>query len=197
MDGCRLAWQPWDVEIPALYEKRERSYLAHIVFEQEAQILTAEDIPLWQQAGIPLAMAHFAEDRSITFVDRYAVVRRGGLPRPRACLVPGTGNIFLRQARIQQLASHMQDLVDSGKSIDQANEYFGFLPSVGVLPKSLVDLETLRSEFFPSTFQIEVSRPACALDSPPPQWRRLQEPSLANQKLHIRLLVAVSGTLVQ
>jgi hypothetical protein len=139
-----------------------RNRIAHAIFQYEMG-LAADEVPPWAEVGIPIAVAAFGaapeEDAMARwmplFLDRFSVVRAGGRPRPRSALVPGAGNKFLWQARIEQLAEHIADLGRTAEDIADIAGEFRYLPPVGLLPKQAVDPRTRVSRFFPSSYVIE------------------------------------------
>ncbi len=185
-DAVRLLWYAWPEEwrpLPAVAPRHLRNALAHDIFEAEAA-LGADAVLPWQAWGVPVALvaldaaADGADAARVlpAFDDRAAVVRQGGRARePRLRLLrppappPGEAPAPLRlragaqlpalwQARIEQFAAQ---LVEQGEPAPPPAELaapFLFLPPFGLLPKTALDLDALRSAFFP---------PLLALDATP------------------------------
>ncbi|WP_088889359.1 hypothetical protein [Leptolyngbya ohadii] len=155
IDGCRPLLYLWDTEIlgeiPA--GDRWRNRLAYAIFSQEKGNDINQLLP-WEQVGVPIALIGFDNDWKPLFADRYAVVRTGGKPKRRSQLVSNSGTPFLWQARIQQFAEQVAAIDLSAVSAAQLSQFFLFLPPVGLLPKTALDFEAQRSDFFPSSYSI-------------------------------------------
>jgi hypothetical protein len=164
VDGCRLRFFVWPHDWVAMPVGglRWRNVLAQTIFDREMR-LGPDEVPPWAEIGIPIALVAFAADVAAdavepwapVFVDRFAVVRAGGKPRGRQALVPGSGNKFLWQARIEQLAEHVADLGRDRRDIGDIAKEFRFAPPVGLLPKEALDAVEKVSRFFPSWYAIE------------------------------------------
>lgn len=141
-----------------------RNQLAWAVFEAEAGLAIDDALP-WEEFGVPLALIGLDGDLRPTFVDRAAVVRRGGLDRHNRLgrlaengLVESWRLAGLWQARIEQLAGHLWDLAgapDQGAMVEAVNGAIEHWPPCGVLPRWSVDLEASRAELFPAAFVID------------------------------------------
>ena len=140
--------------------------LAHAIFDLElaaprddeaVRTGMAPALP-WEALGVPLALVGFDAEGKLQFVDRHAVVRRGGKARPRSALLPRgpgrlhyTGTPSLWQARIEQLAEHLLDLRDR-VAPDAIAGAFAHAPPAGLLPLDLFDslpAPERRQRFFP------------------------------------------------
>lgn len=167
IDGCRLALYPWPSEMVATpvggvhapdYALPApgpdfRNRLAWRIFGIERGFLPGEMHP-WESLGVPLALLGFNTDWSLAFADRSAVVRAGGLPRPRTAAVPQAGTGFLFQARLSQFVEHLGDLGLDAVTPDVLAQAMRQLPPVGVLPASVLDAATRRQKLFPPGFDV-------------------------------------------
>lgn len=158
VDGFRAAWYPWpgdwSTPMPPFF-KRLRNRLAYIIYGQEGK---ANGAPLpWERVGAPLALVNILPNGRVDFIDRYAVVRQGGIPNPRQSLISNIGTPFLWQARLLGLSAHLQELRDQGEEFKQALQHFQYLPPVGVLPPDSVDFSNNQSTLFPSQYTVEAA----------------------------------------
>lgn len=184
VDGCRLVWYAWPTEwvpLPVAGDQW-RNRLAYAIFNAEKD--AAPDRPLpWGEVGVPIALVGFDADWVPLFADRYSVVRLGGRPKRRSPLpqiihipptapdllewssvpLPGAGNPFLWQARIQQFAEQLAEIDLNATPIDQVAAQFRYLPPLGLLPKTAVDVRAMRdtsagtNRFFPSSYRIQAA----------------------------------------
>jgi hypothetical protein len=161
IDGCRLAFYLWPAEATARSggpdyalppaDAAMRNRLAYRVFDNE-KLLLADEMHPWEEWGVPLAVAAFDDQWRLDFVDRFAVARTGGTPRPRTPLVPSAGEPRLWQARIDQFVAHLSDL----PALDEATlrDAFVRMPPVGLLPPDLFDPILRRQLFFPGSYGV-------------------------------------------
>lgn len=159
VDGCRLVWMPWPsakISMPAS-GARFRNRLAYQIFFQEAASSHADPVFPWEEVGLPVALVQIAKNGAVVFVDRFAVVRRGGAPRARRPIFPATGTPFLWQARMDQFHQHLREILAEGRPVDDAAAEFRYLPPVGVLPLEVLDLEHRRVGFFPGNYRLEAA----------------------------------------
>lgn len=159
IDGCRLVWMPWpttEIPLPAS-EVRFRNELAYRIFTHEAASDGSPPVFPWEQVGVPVALVQIAEDGAVVFADRFAVVRRGGVPRHQRPIFPSRGSPFLWQARIEQFHEHLREILASGRPMERAADSFRYLPPVGVLPMEVLDLEHRRIGFFPGNYRLEAT----------------------------------------
>jgi len=170
VDGCRLVLYLWASEWLALPESgdltqpsalgRWRNRLAYTIFSAE-KANTPDQLLPWEQIGVPIALIGFDTDWKPLFSDRYSVVRAGGLPKRRHPLVANAGSPFLWQARVQQFAEQLSELDLTTVSISQVADQFLYLPPVGVLPTSAIELRTNsglgQNHFFPSSYKIQAA----------------------------------------
>lgn len=166
IDGCRLVLDFWPAELrpPGTGQgyamppagPAQRNLLAARIFAVERDMPPGAGHP-WEGLGLPLALVGFTDDWRLAFVDRAAVVRMGGQPLPRTPLVPRSGNALLWQARVAQFVEHLGALPD----LEPATlaEALRFLPPVGFLPASVVDLapRVRRQRFFPAGFAVSAA----------------------------------------
>ncbi|HEY6815476.1 MAG TPA: hypothetical protein VI168_08060 [Croceibacterium sp.] len=161
IDGCRLLLYFWPAEMVAREGGSDyampprnaalRNVLAYRVFDVERS-LQGDEMHPWEAWGVPLALVGFADDWKLEFIDRSAVVRKGGAPRNRTAMVPKSGNPQLWQARIEQLVEHLGTMPDlDPKSLRRA---FPRIPPAGVLPGTSFDPATRRQRFFPGGFAV-------------------------------------------
>lgn len=166
IDGCRLVLDFWPVELrpawtgqgyappppgPAL-----RNLLAARIFAAERDMPPGEAHP-WEGLGLPLALLGFTAEWRLAFVDRAAVVRMGGQALPRTPIVPRSGSPLLWQARVAQFVEQLGALPDLEPATLTAA--LRFLPPVGFLPGSVVDLApgVRRQRFFPAGFAVSAA----------------------------------------
>ena len=162
VDGARLVLYSWPEEVISLpgqpTHNNWRNQLANSIFEYEKN-LSAAEVPPWTRLGVPLAVVGFDNSWQALFVDRHAAVRTGGKRRRSTSILSDIGNSFLWQARFDQFNEHLVDSINTiaiGGDIDsESAKQFRYLPPVGVLPKSFVDLETHKQQFFPLSYHVE------------------------------------------
>jgi hypothetical protein len=172
VDGCRLLWYAWPTEWLPLLEPgdltdpvqrdRWRNRLAYTIFSAEKDNAPDQFLP-WEEIGVPIALVGFDAAWTPVFVDRYSVVRSGGKPKRRTALVPGAGNPFLWQARIQQFAEQLADLDLNTLPIEQVASRFAYLPPLGLLPKTAIDVRGATNSsagvnhFFPASYRMQAA----------------------------------------
>lgn len=165
VDGARLVLYIWPTELSPLpaSDAQMRNNLAYIIFDEERSYGPEQLLP-WEEIGVPLGLVGFDNEWRPSFVDRYSVVRAGGKPKRRSLLVPGSGNAFLWQARVQQFAEQITDPANKDVPIAGLSAQFHFLPPMGLLPKNAVDFiftddltteTTAHNHFFPAGYDIE------------------------------------------
>lgn len=157
VEGARVTWLPWPEEYVALPtdDAHFRNRLAYRVFERERE--APRERPPWEARGVALALVRLNTDGSVDFLDRHAVARQGGAPLSVLPTLETNGWPFLWQSRMQQMLQHLYDLQDTGADLTPGVNHFRFLPPVGSLPKELVDLDNLTTEFFPGQYFIEAA----------------------------------------
>jgi hypothetical protein len=164
IDGCRLSLFFWpsemraraggpDYALPAPGPAR-RNRLAYGAFGVE-RILAGDDMHPWEGLGVPLALVGFRDDWRLDFIDRAAVLRMGGQPKPRTPLVPMIGTPLLWQARVAQFMEHLAALPDFLPATFAAS--FRQLPPVGFLPAEMIDLRLRRQAVFPAGFTLSAA----------------------------------------
>ena len=164
IDGCRLTLFLWPSEMVAISGRTDyslpeagpdfRNRLAYRVFDAERHALPGEVHP-WERVGVPLALIGFKPDWTLDFIDRGAVCRLGGQPRPRTPLAPTAGQGLLWQARLAQFVEQYGELADQSPAALAAT--FRELPPIGFLPRSVINLDTRRQSFFPPGFEISAA----------------------------------------
>lgn len=158
VDGCRIVFYLWPREWLPLppRDNRWRNRLAYTIFGAERQSGSLSALP-WEMFGVPIGLAGFDDDWNPLFVDRYAVTRQGGRPRPRTPLVAGAGSPFVWQAQMQQLAEQLTDPANADRSTAELATQFRYLPPAGLLPSDAIDLRTepRQDRFFPGPYQVE------------------------------------------
>ena len=164
IDGCRLTLYFWPTEVraraggpdyalPAPGPLR-RNRIAYDVFRVEVGLTPDEGHP-WESLGVPLAAIGFKDDWTLDFIDRSAVLRLGGRPKPRTLLVPASGTALLWQARVSQFMEHLTALPDFLPATFAAA--FRQLPPVGFLPAGMIDLVHRRQAIFPAGFSLSMA----------------------------------------
>jgi hypothetical protein len=171
-DGLRVLWYAWPDEWRALPAAgpRQRNALAHLIFDAEAALADGAALP-WEPWGVPVALIAVDPEWQPVFVDRAAVVRRGGRARDARLAVRAGSRLgtqsrlpSLWQARIEQLAEQLAEQGDPAPAASTLAEGFERLPPAGLLPVNVVNLdalplnpatEVLRSEFFPAGFELD------------------------------------------
>jgi hypothetical protein len=164
VDGCRLILYAWPTEWLALPAPGDawQNRLAYAIFTQEASLSQDEHLP-WEAVGLPIGLMAFDTAFDPLFLDRYSVVRGGGKPKPRTTRLPGTGDRFLWQARINQFA---EQLTDPNVVINSPADLAGqcrFLPPTGLLPLGAIDLRQSNgnpnrvgaNNFFPANYSVD------------------------------------------
>jgi hypothetical protein len=135
VDACRPILYAWPTDwlpLPAA-DPAWRNRLAWAVFER-ARLAAGQPLP-WEETGLPLALVGTDEAAKALVLDRFTVARIGGRPRARTPLLPAAGDPALWQARVQQLAEHLADLLAApGATIAAAAGHFALLPPAGLLP---------------------------------------------------------------
>ena len=155
IDGARLVFHPWPHElgpVPAQSHPCYRNQLAYQIFDYE-QAHPFDLLP-WEETGLALGLTHIADDGSIVFIDRYAVVRQGGTGFGVRPMLATNGMPFLWEARIQQLVAHLYDIKAQTPDIPSAETHFEVLPPAGFLPKQILDFDAMSTVFFPSQFVV-------------------------------------------
>ncbi len=169
VDSVRVAWYPWPEEtrwqpMPGI-GPRQRNLLAFKIFQMESQLSAGEVLP-WEQFGVPIALVSLDSDYLPRFMDRAAVVRRGGHPRDSrlqnsldSSLRPNPRLPALRQALIEQLAEQVGQIASESINPSEYREVlknaFAWLPPAGLLPANVLDISNHFSTFFPSNFDLD------------------------------------------
>lgn len=154
VDGCRLGFFPWPADWGVLppADKRFRNQIVQAIFRREAA--AGEGTLPWEQLGVPLGLVHISRYGSVTFLDRFAVVRQGGSREPRRPLLPGSGTPYLWQARMQEFFDQVRELRASGLNWDDTAAAFRFLPPIGMLPADVLSVSDYRIDFFPPSYDV-------------------------------------------
>lgn len=165
-DGARLLWYAWPQEwrslppLPPSGAQRWRNLLAWRIFDAERTLGADEGLP-WEAFGVALGLVACAADWTPLFLDRASVQRTGGRGRwPR--MGGGASGLAthwrlpaLWQAQLEQLAEQITAAGDA--PADALAAGFARLPPFGLLPAHALDLETLRSDFFPASFELDAA----------------------------------------
>jgi hypothetical protein len=160
IDGCRLTLAFWpdelvaagvpDYALPAPGPSF-RNRTAYGIFAIERGFLPGEAHP-WDWLGVPIGLVAFNADWTLDFIDRAAVVRLGGSPKPRTPLVSQAGSPLLWQAQVSQFIEHLSALPDLMPAT--LTTMLRHLPPVGLLPRDVIHLATRRQIFFPAGFTL-------------------------------------------
>lgn len=158
-DGARLVLSLWpgDWCPEPLPGPHWQNRLAWAVFQAEQ----GGTPPPWLTLGLPVALVGLDPDFRPRFVDRPAVVRRGGSPRRRA-VGPGGMERRLWQAQVDQFGTHLAATALEGPAL----AHFRKVPPLGLLPRSALQLQPtpapgpaagwkLVQSFFPATYRID------------------------------------------
>ncbi len=156
VDGCRLVYHLWpEQEIPMpLPGDRWRNRLAYAIFQHEQQLALDELMP-WSELGVPVGLVGLDNAGLPSFVDSHAVVRAGGKPKQRTPLVAGSGSQFHWQARMQQSAEHLAELVMAQVATPEIATNFRYMPPAGLLPKDAAAPRQQQSDFFPPNYTVD------------------------------------------
>ena len=205
VDGARLLWFAWPDDFGRDFQLTPgplfRNQLAWSVFEAESE-LSADDALPWERFGVPLALIGLDATLQPSFVDRAAVVRRGGLDRDLRLSRSRDGDLVeswrlagLWQARIEHLAGHLLELLGTGQddgpaAVEAAVELW---PPCGLLPRWSADLESQHMALFPPGFDLD------AVPVPMDELDRMLQDSARQTPLHgsraerVQVLVPVPG----
>jgi len=134
-----------------------RNTMAHRLIDRDDAARAAGEQPGWARHGLALAVVEVSAKGEILYLDRFAVARMGGAARDaRPSAVLGR-DPQLERARFDQFVAHLQDLRAEGAPLAPATRHFRKLPPVGVLPATLIDFQTMRSDFFPQNYVVEAA----------------------------------------
>ncbi len=159
LDGCRLALYAWTPKLgpvpsPGLWL---RNRIAHAIFDYERGLSEGEYLP-WMELGVPIALIGLNNTLDFEFLDRNAVVRRGGEAKGNDVPIQPAGNRFLWQAQFEQFNEHLVDWLMDNPSLNpafmNAGQEFRRLPPVGVLPKETMNPREQKQRFFPLSYGI-------------------------------------------
>ncbi|MFH7319191.1 hypothetical protein ACHHRT_01125 [Desulfurivibrio sp. D14AmB] len=155
LDGCRLVLYAWNSRLGPGNWRRNR--VAYALFDWERRLGEGEFLP-WLALGVPIALIGLDSSRNFEFIDRNAVVRRGGELRGGAVPVSPAGDRFLWQAQFEQFNEQLADWLLANRGLDpaqrQATEQFRHLPPAGVLVRSMVDPRRQVQHFFPAGYAV-------------------------------------------
>ncbi len=159
LDGCRLALYAWNQvlgPLPVAGEWR-RNRIAQAIFDHERRLTEGEYLP-WLALGVPIALIGLNSALEFDFLDRNAVVRRGGEPKGTDIPITPAGNRFLWQSQFEQFNEHLVDWLMSDVTLDpsklEASDQFRHLPPVGVLPKETMSPREHQQQFFPLSYAV-------------------------------------------
>ncbi len=159
LDGCRLALYAWNPKLgpvpsPGMWL---RNRIANAIFDYERGLTEGEYLP-WMALGVPIALIGLNATLDFKFLDRNAVVRRGGEAKGNDVPIQPAGNRFLWQAQFEQFNEHLVDwLMDHpalNPTLMNAGQEFRRLPPVGVLPKETMNPREQMQHFFPMSYAI-------------------------------------------
>ncbi len=160
LDGCRALLYAWPAELGPLPSPGpwRRNRIAHTIFSHERGLSAGEHLP-WAHLGVAIALVGLDASLNFDFLDRHAVVRRGGEVRGGAVPVAPAGNRLLWQAQFEQFNEQLvewlgRDLSTPATAL-RAEQQFRYLPPVGVLPKEVVEPRRQRQRFFPPGYRVE------------------------------------------
>lgn len=167
-DGARLLWYAWPQEwrslppLPPSGPQRWRNLLAWRIFDAERALAADERLP-WEAFGVALGVVACAADWTPLFLDRASVVRAGGRGR-WARMGGGADGLDTRwrlpalwQAQLEQLAEQIAAAGEPAPDAATLAAGFSRLPAFGLLPAHALDLEGLRSDFFPASFELDAA----------------------------------------
>jgi hypothetical protein len=168
VDGARLVVATWPSTSPtlalpsALPAGTWRNRLVYTIFNAELALAPDDHLP-WEFLGVPLGVGWFDAASKLQFLDRFAVVRTGGLPRRRYTLPSADGKSLaavqpaLANARVNQLAEQLgEDLTPTSPPGLIAGE-FALLPPVGVLPPYTMDFVNGVALWCPSNWTVSAA----------------------------------------
>ncbi|HRV77651.1 MAG TPA: hypothetical protein P5537_06100 [Thauera sp.] len=167
-DAARLLWYAWPEEwrslppLPPAGAGRWRNLIAWRIFEAERGLGEHAQLP-WAPWGVALGLVACAADWTPLFLDRASVVRAGARARwPR--MGGGAGGLAthwrlpaLWQAQIEQLAEQIAAAGDPPPPPASLGADFARLPPFGLLPAHVLELDSLRSDFFPGGFELDAA----------------------------------------
>jgi len=160
VDGCRLVLYAWDPDLSPLpvAGSWRRNRIAYAVFDAERNLSQGEILP-WMTVGVPIGLIGLDSTLNFDFMDRNAVVRRGGRPLDQDVPVAPAGDRFLWQARFEQFNEHLVDWIMNTSGLEpaeiKAGTVFRRLPPVGVLPKEAVASRRQLQHFFPPSYSVQ------------------------------------------
>ena len=159
LDGCRLALYAWNPKLGPLpmLGMWHRNRVAHAIFDYERSLSEGEVLP-WMELGVPVALVGLTDTLDFEFLDRNAVVRRGGEDRGNDVPIQPAGNRFLWQAQFEQFNEQLVDWLMDNPTLDpalmNAGAEFRHLPPVGVLPKEAMNPRQQMQHFFPLSYAV-------------------------------------------
>ena len=160
VDGCRLVLSAWDPELSPLpvAGSWRRNRIAYAVFDAERGLRQGEVLP-WMHVGVPIGLIGLSSSLHFEFLDRNAVVRRGGQARGLDVPITPAGDRFLWQARFEQFNEHLVDWIMNTPGLEpadiKAGTAFRRLPPVGVLPREAVASRRQLQHFFPPGYSVQ------------------------------------------
>jgi len=159
LDGCRLvlyAWHPALGPLPVAGSWR-RNRIAHAIFDYERRLSEGSYLP-WQALGVSIALIGLDASLNFDFLDRNAVMRRGGEAKGNDLPIQPAGNRFLWQAQFEQFNEQLVDWLMDSPTLDpaliSAGMQFRHLPPVGVLPKESMNPREQMQHFFPLSYGV-------------------------------------------
>jgi hypothetical protein len=162
VDGVRLVLVAWPTSPASLKLPTQapavsyRNRLAYTIFNAELALTPDDRLP-WDMLGVPLAVMGFDATWKPQFVDRYSVVRSGGLARGRYVLPVQAGTPLLVQPALAQArVNQLSEQIGTMSALSSLASAFPLLPPCGVLPASAMDFVHHEALWLPSTWTIQV-----------------------------------------
>lgn len=167
VDGTRLALATWPAAAPglamppALPAATWRNRLAYTVFNAELALAPDDRLP-WEFFGVPVGLAGFQTAAQLLFVDRFAVVRTGGLPRRRYIVASPDEQLLtvqpaLATARLNQFAAQLGGDITPSSPPGLITNEFALLPPAGILPPYTMDFIHQVALWCPSNWSVRVT----------------------------------------
>jgi hypothetical protein len=164
VDGVRLVLVAWPATpdtlvLPSVTPAASwRNRLAYTIFNAE-MMLAADDRLPWDLLGVPVGLIGFDSSWKALFVDRWSVVRTGGLRRSRYVLPaqPGAAAPMLVQPALAQARiSQLSEQINTPPGLTNLIPACAFLPPCAILPASAMDFTHRIGLWFPPNWTLQV-----------------------------------------